>query len=87
MIVLPETFFILKWTPCTFTGPDYDVNVIKKYKVAYNLGCVKKATPNKIERVHYIFLQALKAKDLGNRKIRIYYINTRNFTVDDRFLL
>ena len=68
-----------------FTGPDYDVNVIKKYKVAYNLGCVKKATPNKIERVHYIFLQALKAKDLGNRKIRIYYINTRNFTVDDRY--
>ena len=68
-----------------FTGPDYDVNAIKKYKVAYNLGCVKKATPNKIERVHYIFLQALKAKDLGNRKIRIYYINTRNFTVDDRY--
>ncbi|MDE6124473.1 MAG: hypothetical protein K2G22_04495, partial [Eubacterium sp.] len=68
-----------------FTGPDYEVNVIKKYKVAYNLGCVKKATPNKIERVRYIFLKALKAKDLGNRKIRIYYINTRNFTIDDRY--
>ena len=68
-----------------FTGYDYEVNVLKQHKIAYYLGCVKAATPNKIERVSYLFLKALKAKDLGNRKIRIYYISTRNFTVGDRY--
>lgn len=68
-----------------FSGTDYRVDAIKKYRTAWHLSRVRKDTPNKIERTHNLFSLAIKAKDLGNRKIRIYYLKTVGFEQGDKY--
>lgn len=68
-----------------FIGTDYRVNAITKYRAAWHLSRVRKDTPDTIERTHNLFSLALKAKNLANRKIRIYYLKTLGFEPGDRY--
>lgn len=68
-----------------FNGVDYKTDALKKYRAAWHTGCVKKGTPNTIKRTHHLFLTALKAKDLGSGKVRIYYLNNSQIDIGDRY--
>lgn len=68
-----------------FYGTDYEVFPMKKYKKAGYLGRVKESDTNTIERVGHLFGGAIKAKDLGDGKIRIYYFKTKAFENGDRY--
>lgn len=70
-----------------FTGTDYKINPIKKYRTAWHLARVRENTPDIIERTHNLFALAIRAKDLGNGKIRIYYLTTAGFEMGDRYCL
>lgn len=70
-----------------FTGADYKVNPIKKYRTAWHLSRVRENNANKMERTHNLFALAIKAKDLKNGKIRIYYFSTAGFQPGDRYCL
>lgn len=68
-----------------FIGEDYKTNAPKKYRVAWHTGMIKKDTPDTIRRTHHLFAAALRAKDLGSGKVRIYYLNNRLIDVGDRY--
>ncbi|MCH5317313.1 MAG: right-handed parallel beta-helix repeat-containing protein [Eubacterium sp.] len=68
-----------------FNGVDYKTDALKKYRAAWHTGCVKKDTPNTIKRTHHLFLSAIKAKDLGDGKVRIYYLNNSQIEIGDRY--
>lgn len=68
-----------------FHGVDYKTDALKKYRAAWHTGCVKKDTPNTIKRTHHLFLTAIKAKDLGNGTVRIYYLSNAQIDVGDRY--
>ena len=68
-----------------FNGVDYKTDALKKYRAAWHTGCVKKDTPSTIKRTHHLFLTAIKAKDLGGGRVRIYYLNNAQIDVGDRY--
>ena len=68
-----------------FNGADYKTDALKKYRAAWHTGCVKKDTPNTIKRTNYLFLSAFKAKDLGDGKVRIYYLNNAHINIGDKY--
>lgn len=68
-----------------FSGTDYRINAIKKYRTAWHLSRVRKDSSNQIERTHNLFSLAVRAKDLGNRKIRIYYLKAVGFELGDKY--
>ena len=68
-----------------FVGPGYATNVLKEYRVAWHLSRVREEDINTIERTRNIVSTAFKIKDLGNRKIRIYYFKPFGFKMGDRY--
>lgn len=68
-----------------FTGPGYVTDILKKYRTAWHLSRVRAEDINTIERTRNIVSTALKIKDLGNRKIRIYYLKPFGFKMGDRY--
>ncbi|MGN0522430.1 MAG: right-handed parallel beta-helix repeat-containing protein [Eubacterium sp.] len=70
-----------------FYGRDYRVNADKNALNAYWIGLIRKATPNKIIRVHHPLFSAVKFKSLDSRKFRAYYSNTARFKKGDCFYL
>ncbi|MDE5995522.1 MAG: hypothetical protein K2G56_01255, partial [Eubacterium sp.] len=68
-----------------FVGPGYATNVLKEYRVAWHLSRVRAEDINTIERVRNIVSTAFKIKDLGDRKIRIYYLKPFGFKMGDRY--
>ena len=54
---------------------------------AHWIGLIRDETPDKIKRVSHPLFAALRTKDLGDRKIRVYYANTAKFKLNDRFYL
>lgn len=70
-----------------FKGMDYDYNAIKKYRVAWHIGCIKANDENTVVRTHNAFAGAVRAKEISKGVVRIYYINTAVFGVGDMFYL
>lgn len=66
---------------------DYRYAIGNKANNSWWIGQIRQATPNKIKRVNHPLFSALKIKDLGNRKIRVTYINTTRFKADDCYYL
>lgn len=54
---------------------------------AHWIGLIRHETPDKIKRVSHPLFAALRTKDLGDRKIRVYYANTAKFKLNDRYYL
>ncbi|MBD5083205.1 MAG: right-handed parallel beta-helix repeat-containing protein [Clostridiales bacterium] len=68
-----------------FIGTGYETNLLKTYKVAWHLSRVREEDINTIERTRNIISTLFKIKDLGNRKIRMYYIKPYGFKMGDRY--
>ncbi|MDE5671482.1 MAG: right-handed parallel beta-helix repeat-containing protein, partial [Eubacterium sp.] len=66
-----------------FVGTGYKTNPLKEYRTAWHLSRVRAEDRNTIERVRNIVSTALKIKDLGDRKIRIYYFKPFGFKMGD----
>lgn len=64
-----------------YFGQDFDHPANKEAVTAYYNGVIKPETPNKIERIKHPLFGALKIKELGKNKYRVYYPNTRRFSV------
>ena len=70
-----------------FYGKDYRVSADKDAKFSWWIGLIREETPDKVKRVRHPLASKLKTKDLGNRKIRVYYPNTSRFKIDDCFYI
>lgn len=70
-----------------FYGKDYRVLADEGALKAHWIGLIREKTPNKIIRTSHPLICALKSRDLGSRKIRVYYPNTFRFKTGDRFYL
>ncbi len=66
-----------------FYGKDYCYRANKNSQWSWWNGHIKAETPDKIERGYSPFHKSLYAKDLGNRRVRIYYPNTKCYDVDE----
>ncbi len=66
-----------------FYGKDYCYKSTLKASHSWWNGTIHKATPDKIARGPSPLRNAIKIKDLGDHKIRVYYPNTRRFTEGD----
>lgn len=70
-----------------FVGTGYETNPLKEYRTAWHLSRVRAEDCNTIERVRNIVSTALKIKDLGGRKIRIYYFKPSGFKMGDTYCI
>lgn len=70
-----------------FYGKDYRVSADKNAKISWWIGLIRRETPDKVKRVRHPLATKFKIKDLGNRKIRIFYPNTSRFEIDDCFYI
>lgn len=70
-----------------FYGKDYRVLADEGALKAHWIGLIREKTPNKIIRTSHPLICALKSRDLGSRKICVYYPNTFRFKTGDRFYL
>ncbi len=70
-----------------FVGTGYETNPLKEYRTAWHLSRVRAEDRNTIERVRNIVSTALKIKDLGGRKIRIYYFKPSGFKMGDTYCI
>ena len=68
-----------------FVGTGYKTNPLKEYRTAWHLSRVRAEDMNTIKRVRNIVSTAFKIKDLGDRKIRIYYLKPFGFKMGDRY--
>ena len=80
-----NTEYEIKGGKLYFIDTDGKTDALKKYRIAWHIGCIKKETPNTIKRTHQLFAAALRAKDLGDSKVRIYYLNNRLIDIGDRY--
>lgn len=62
---------------------DYRYGIDHKARNSWWIGQIRKNTPNKIKRVCHPMFSALKYREAGDRKIRVYYPNTRRFKNGD----
>lgn len=69
---------------CYF-AKDYRVVTDMALKNQGWIGLISKDMPNKIQRVKHPLFSSTKVKDLGNRRIRVYYFNTLRFKTGDCF--
>ncbi len=66
-----------------FYGKDYCYRATKNSKWTWWNGHIKAETPDKIERGHSPFHKSLYTKDLGDRRVRVYYLNTKNYDIGE----
>ncbi|MGN0534599.1 MAG: right-handed parallel beta-helix repeat-containing protein [Eubacterium sp.] len=62
---------------------DYRRTIDHNAKNSWWIGLIREKTPDKIDRVCHPMFSALKYSDLGNRRIRVNYPNTRRFKNGD----
>ena len=70
-----------------FVGTGYTTDILKAYRTAWHLSRVRAEDCNTIERTRNLVSTALKIKDLGNRKIRIYYLKPFGFKLGDTYCI
>lgn len=68
-----------------FVGTGYETDFVKEYRFSWHLSRVRAEDINTIERTQNLVRTALKVKDLGERKIRIYYLKPYGFRLGDRY--
>ena len=61
-----------------------ETNAAKNSSNSWWIGLIRKATPNKVERVSHPLMNCYWIKDLGNRRIKAYYPNTNRFLEGDK---
>lgn len=71
-----------------FYGKDYNCLADEKALNAHWIGLIRAKTPDKLKRVSHPLIGTVKSvTDLGNRRIRVYYLNTFRFKTGDCFHL
>lgn len=70
-----------------FVGTGYTTDILKAYRTAWHLSRVRAGEYDTIERTRNIVSTAFKIKDLGNRKIRIYYLKPFGFKLGDTYCI
>lgn len=78
-----DTLYRFKKGKLYFYGNDYCVRADKNAEKSGWIGLIRKDTPNKIKRVLHPLAYKLKICNMGERKIRVYYPNTRRFKPGD----
>lgn len=78
-----DTLYEFKKSKLYFCGKDYRVRADKNAEKSGWIGLVRKDTPNKIKRVLHPLAYKLRMRNIGQRKIRVYYPNTRRFRLGD----
>lgn len=68
-----------------FYGQDYRIRADKNAVNAWWIGLIRKATPDKVKRVHHPLFGVRKIEDLGNGKVRAHFLNTSRFQSGDCF--
>ena len=68
-----------------FYGKDYCEKADKDAVRTWWSGLIRKETPDKVERGFHPFRSKVKIKDIGDRKVRVYYTGTSRFSIGDRF--
>lgn len=66
-----------------FYGNDYCVRADKNAEKSGWIGLIRKDTPNKIKRVLHPLAFKLGVRSIYERRIRVYYLNTKRFNIDD----
>ncbi len=80
-----DTLYEFRKGKMYFYGKDYREPADKNANFSWWNGLIRRDTPDKIERVLHPLHSKLRIKDLGSRKIRVYYLNTSRFRIGDRF--
>ena len=70
-----------------FFGNGYKARADKDARFASWIGLIREDTPEKIVRTRHPLFSAIRIRDAGNRKIRVYYPNTFRFKKGDRYYL
>ncbi len=70
-----------------FYGKDYCVRADKNAEKSGWIGLIRKDTPDKIKRVLHPLAFKLGMRSIGERKIRVYYPDTKRFKLDDCYYL
>lgn len=70
-----------------FYGKDYRVSADTHALNAGWIGLIRKNTPNKLQRVNHPLFGMVKLKPIGDRTVRVYYLNTFRFQTGDCFSL
>lgn len=82
-----DTLYSVEKGKLYFRGSNYRVSAHKNAKKAYWIGHLCEESPNKLERVRHPLAKCLKIKDLGDNKIRAYYINAQGFKKNDCYYI
>lgn len=82
-----DSFYEIQKGKMYFYGKDYRVAADKDAKFSWWIGLIRNETPDKVKRVKHPLATKLKIKDLGNGKIRVFYLNTSRFKIDDCYYI
>ncbi len=78
-----DTNYKFKGGKMYFYGKDYCYKATKNSRWSWWNGHIKPKTPDKIKRGHSPFFKSIYTKDLGDRKVRIYYANTKAYDIGE----
>lgn len=82
-----DTLYEFENSKLYFYAKDYRVDAQKDAKTARWIAHINDNNANVVERVLHPLHSALKIKDIGQRKIRVFYPNTKRFKAGDRFYI
>lgn len=82
-----DSLYKLENNKLYFYGKDYCCAADKNALNAHWIGLIRSDSPNKLSRVSHPLIGALKMQDIGGRRIRVHYLNTFRFKVNDCFYL
>lgn len=80
-----ESLYEVMSNKLTFFGKDYKMSSDKGILKANWIGLIRSDTPEKIQRVLHPLASYLRIKDIGNRKIRVWFPATFRYKIGDRF--
>lgn len=86
-IIDKDTLYEFENSKLYFYAKDYRVDAQKDAKNARWIAHINDCKANVVERVLHPLHSALKIKDIGQRKIRVFYPNTKRFKPGDRFYI
>lgn len=78
-----DTLYDFRKGKLCFYGNDYCVRADKNAEKSGWIGLIREDTPNKIKRVLHPLAYKFKIRNIGQRKIRVYYPNTSRFKLGD----
>lgn len=81
----PDTLFSVENKHLFFYGADYRVRADKNALNAFWIGCIHNSTPEKIERGAHPLRGALHLEQIGERVVRVFFLNTARFHCGDRY--